>query len=132
MGGFRSPPRKLLIPILDMFNHAAKSPHNFAGQVGGDLKVVAGGPISAGDEVCITYGNGMNGNDHFAGDYGFIDPTCVANDRKLLQGWAQDGDVLALTGRAEDEAMLAEGNLRPNEELAVRFRIAMKRASERL
>jgi hypothetical protein len=66
---------RLLIPFLDMCNHDRLSPHILTGRAvpGGELKVVAGANVKAGDQINICYGGGMAGNDRFLQDYGFID-----------------------------------------------------------
>ena len=66
---------RLLIPFLDMCNHDRSSPHVLTGRAvpGGELKVVAGAPIQAGEQVNICYGGGVAGNDRFLQDYGFLD-----------------------------------------------------------
>jgi SET domain len=66
---------RLLIPFLDMCNHDRSSIHVLTGRAvaGGDLKVVAGGVVKAGEQINICYGGGMAGNDRFLQDYGFLD-----------------------------------------------------------
>jgi hypothetical protein len=66
---------RLLIPCLDMCNHDRQSPHVLTGRAvpGGELKVVAGANVKAGEQINICYGGGMAGNDRFLQDYGFID-----------------------------------------------------------
>ena len=67
--------KKLLIPFLDMCNHDRRSPHVLTGRAapGGVLKVLAGKDVKKGEQVCIRYGGGGEGNDRFIQDYGFID-----------------------------------------------------------
>merc|ERR1719353_2169341 len=71
-------PHKLLIPLIDMFNHHPGS--KGAAQVlsgravpGGSLRIVAGRDIPAGEQVFIQYGGGAIGSDRFLQDYGFLD-----------------------------------------------------------
>ncbi|KAL3770682.1 hypothetical protein ACHAW5_003126 [Stephanodiscus triporus] len=67
--------KRLLIPLIDMCNHDRDSPHVLSGRAvpGGMLRVVAGANVKAGDAVNIAYGAGVEGNDRFVQDYGFLD-----------------------------------------------------------
>lgn len=66
---------RLLIPLIDMCNHDRDSPHVLTGRAvpGASLRVVAGKDVKAGDAVNIAYGGGVEGNDRFIQDYGFLD-----------------------------------------------------------
>jgi hypothetical protein len=66
---------RLLIPLIDMCNHDRDSPHILTGRAmpGGLLKVVAGVDVKAGEAINIGYGGGVEGNDRFIQDYGFLD-----------------------------------------------------------
>jgi hypothetical protein len=66
---------RLLIPLIDMCNHDRDSPHILTGRAmpGGMLKVIAGVDVSSGDAINIGYGGGVEGNDRFIQDYGFLD-----------------------------------------------------------
>ena len=66
---------RLLIPLIDMCNHDRDSPHILTGRAmpGGLLKVVARVGIKAGEAINIGYGGGVEGNDRFIQDYGFLD-----------------------------------------------------------
>ncbi len=66
---------RLLIPLIDMCNHDRDSPHILTGRAmsGGTLKVVAGADVMAGEAINIGYGGGVEGNDRFIQDYGFLD-----------------------------------------------------------
>lgn len=66
---------RLLIPLIDMCNHDRDSPHILTGRAmpGGLLKVVAGADVLAGEAINIGYGGGVEGNDRFIQDYGFLD-----------------------------------------------------------
>lgn len=70
-----TPARRLLIPLIDMCNHDRDSPHILTGRAvsGSLLKVVAGCNVRAGDAITIAYGGGVEGNDRFIQDYGFLD-----------------------------------------------------------
>ena len=70
-----TPARRLLIPLIDMCNHDRDSPHILTGRAvsGSLLKVVAGCNVCAGDAITIAYGGGVEGNDRFIQDYGFLD-----------------------------------------------------------
>lgn len=72
--------QRLLIPYLDMCNHDRSSPHVLTGRAmpGGQLRVVAGAPVAAGEPIVIAYGGGDAGNNRFVQDYGFLDTTAPA------------------------------------------------------
>jgi SET domain len=100
---------RLLIPLLDMCNHDRKSPHVLSGRAvpGGELKVVAGAPVKAGEQINICYGGGVAGNDRFLQDYGFLDSDVAAYEmvaaqllgkRRILEG-AGAGRIMAETDR---------------------------------
>ena len=74
--------KKLLIPFLDMCNHDRRSPHVLTGRAadGGVLKVLAGKDVKKGEQICIRYGGGGEGNDRFIQDYGFVDDCVEAFD----------------------------------------------------
>jgi hypothetical protein len=71
----QSTPHRLMIPLIDMCNHDRDSPHILSGraEAGGLLKVIAGCDVKAGEAIDISYGGGMEGNDRFVQDYGFLD-----------------------------------------------------------
>ncbi|KAL7471751.1 hypothetical protein ACHAXS_012054 [Conticribra weissflogii] len=66
---------RLLIPLVDMCNHDRDSPHVLTGRAapGAMLKVLAGRDVKKGEPVDIAYGGGVEGNDRFLQDYGFLD-----------------------------------------------------------
>lgn len=84
--------RRLLIPLIDMCNHDRNSPHILTGRAvsGAFLKVVAGCDVRAGDAVNIAYGGGVEGNDRFIQDYGFLDAGGSKEKRSI--GLTQEGD----------------------------------------
>jgi SET domain len=84
---------RLLIPYLDMCNHDRSSRHILTGRAdaGGQLKVVAGTAIRAGDDVTICYGGGVSGNDAFLAEYGFLDTTTSSNTNTGTTGNPVDG-----------------------------------------
>ena len=94
------------------------------------LCVVAGGDISEGEEVTFTYGGGMLGSDRMIQDYGFLDPVATKKaDARIVKAYEQSvQEALKATSLEEDRALLQSGTLTPNEELAVRFRVALKEA----
>ena len=60
---------KLLIPFIDLFNHDRASPHRLSGRTDGLLRVVAGAPVAAGQQVCIAYGDESTSNAELLGQY---------------------------------------------------------------
>ena len=102
---------RLLIPFLDMCNHDRKSSHVLSGRAvpGGELKVVAGSAVKAGEQINICYGGGVAGNDRFLQDYGFLDSDKEAYEmvaqqllgkRRLLEG-ANAGKTMLSADREE-------------------------------
>uniref|UniRef100_A0A6U3YH37 SET domain-containing protein n=1 Tax=Ditylum brightwellii TaxID=49249 RepID=A0A6U3YH37_9STRA len=69
------PANRLMIPLLDMCNHDRHSQHVLTGRAipGARLKVLAGCNVKAGEQILISYGGGLEGNDRFIQDYGFLD-----------------------------------------------------------
>eukprot|EP00967_Tisochrysis_lutea_P008327 scaffold9953_cov32-Tisochrysis_lutea.AAC.5 len=121
---------KLLIPFIDMFNHRASSKHYLTGRTDGMLRVVAGAPISVGDQIEIVYGTSDTSNAEFLGHYGFVDPAAAAADEAMLKAHPEAKPMLLQTSIEEDEALLA-AEPPQNEALALQFRLAMKRALSR-
>jgi len=121
---------KLLIPFIDMFNHRASSPHYLTGRTDGMLRVVAGQPIVAGEQIEIVYGTSETSNEDFLGCYGFVDLAAAPADEALLRAHPEAKPMLLKTSVEEDEALLAAAPP-PKEELALRFRLALKRALAR-
>lgn len=76
---------RLLIPYLDMCNHERSSVHVLTGRAcaNGQLRIVAGAPIKAGTQVTIAYG--VDGNDRFIQDYGFLDTSTSEGFRLVAQ-----------------------------------------------
>jgi hypothetical protein len=118
---------KLLIPFIDMFNHRAGSKHYLTGRTDGMLRVVAGRPVSVGDQIEIVYGTPETSNADFLGYYGFVDSAAAAADEALLKAHPEAKPMLLQTSVQDDEALLAVGPP-ANEALALTFRIALKRA----
>jgi hypothetical protein len=139
---------RLLIPFLDMCNHDRTSPHVLTGRAvpGGELKVVAGGPVEAGDQINICYGGGVAGNDRFLQDYGFLDSDPAYNivalqllgKRRLVEG-ASAGRTISVVDREatleqlhsttmkEDEEELAD-TTDPSVKAALTYRLGVKKA----
>lgn len=141
---------RLLIPFLDMCNHDRNSPHVLSGRAvpGGDLKIVAGAAVKAGEQINICYGGGVAGNDRFLQDYGFLDSDGGADKivaqqllgkRRLMEGASAGKTIteanreatlkqLRSTTMAEDasllESMVTERGVRS----AIAFRLAVKKA----
>lgn len=138
---------RLLIPFLDMCNHDRSSPHVLTGRAipGGELKVVAGEPVSAGDQINICYGGGVAGNDRFLQDYGFLDGEAafaivaqqLLGKRRLAEG-ATAGRSIAIVDREasleqlqsttvdQDETLLASSHGAVRSSL--QYRIGVKKA----
>jgi len=79
---------RLLIPLIDMCNHDRDSPHVLTGRAapGAMLKVLAGRDVAAGEPVDIAYGGGVEGNDRFIQDYGFLDSGGSLERKKRMGG----------------------------------------------
>jgi len=123
---------KLLIPFMDMFNHRAGCKHYLTGRTDGRLRLVAGEPVAAGEQVHILYGTEATSNAELLGHYGFVDPGAAAADRALVRAHPEAVAALRATTVAEDRALLDSEDMRPyTEQLALRFRIAMKKAAVR-
>mmetsp|Transcript_55908 Transcript_55908/g.128403 ORF Transcript_55908/g.128403 Transcript_55908/m.128403 type:complete len:393 (-) Transcript_55908:288-1466(-) len=121
---------KLLIPFIDMFNHKASSRHFLSGRTDGRLRVVAGRRVAAGEQIHIVYGTEVTSNAELLGHYGFVDSSALAADRRLLAQHAEAKAALAFSTPEEDNALLSSTPpLPPNERLALRFRLALKRAA---
>lgn len=144
---------RLLLPGIDLLNHDADAPHKFKvrwnlhGEFSGLFKVVAGAAVKQGDEVCICYGGnpyrteGCGGecsgdmawtNEQYLQRYGFVDTsfgTTMVDGRWLVTEAASSvRDALSQTSAAEDEALLAEGQLSSAARTAVQLRLHLKRA----
>ena len=133
---------KLLIPFIDMFNHKGGTKHYLTGRTDGMLRVVAGAPVRAGEQIFIKYGIDATSNAEFVAHYGFYDPspTAAAADADLVRqqaaaaggGGAAALDALRQTSLEEDEAALAAEPPPPyQQQLALRLRLGLKRAAER-
>ena len=140
---------RLLIPFLDMCNHDRACPHILTGRAmpGGELKVVAGENVAAGDQVNICYGGGVAGNDRFIQDYGFLDRNVAAFDivaqqllgkRRVTEG-ASAGKNIALADMErtleslretpmEQDAQLLETTTDEQIRSAIEYRLGLKRA----
>ena len=123
---------KLLIPFMDMFNHRGGTKHYLTGRTDGMLRVVAGAPVRAGEQIFIKYGTDQTSNAEFVAHYGFVDPKAEEADRRLVRSEPQMVPALGHSTLAEDEASLAQlaADKRPyKEQLAVGLRMALKRAA---
>jgi SET domain len=138
---------RLLIPFLDMCNHDRTSPHVLTGRAipGGELKVVAGVAVSAGDQINICYGGGVAGNDRFLQDYGFLDDESAFNivvqqllgKRRVGEG-ATAGRSIAMVDRDATLEKLRSTTTEHDESLldsttsalrsAIQYRIGVKKA----
>ena len=137
-----------------MCNHDRDSPHVLTGRAmaGGVLKVVAGIDVKKGDQINIGYGGGVEGNDRFIQDYGFLDtggslegsknkgiPEAYKIVAKKLLGKGrvrmsaaeqeQCVDALQETSLDDDEKLLSSGTvLKSDERMALEYRVGVKKA----
>jgi hypothetical protein len=139
---------RLLIPFLDMCNHDRSSPHVLTGRAvpGGELKVVAGAPVQAGEQINICYGGGVAGNDRFLQDYGFLDSTVAYNivaqqllgKKRMLEGDSA-GRTMSIIDRDATMEKLRQTTMKQDEELleketdsslrsAIQYRLGVKKA----
>lgn len=121
---------KLLIPFIDMFNHKGGCKHYLTGRTDGMLRVVAGAPIKAGEQVFILYGDEDTSNQEFLAHYGFFDPSAsaAAADSFLIRQHQASVSALRATTAEEDAALLAAKPPPPyREQLALKLRLALKR-----
>ena len=126
---------KLLIPFIDMFNHKAGTKHYLTGRTDGRLRVVAGSPIKAGEQIFILYGTAATSNQEFVAHYGFHDPSqaAAAADRALVRQRRDFVPALRHTTIEADEELLAEllrDGAPYTETLALRLRLSLKRAAQ--
>jgi len=134
LGGGQPQGRKLLIPFIDMFNHKGGTKHYLTGRTDGMLRVVAGTPVKAGEQIFIMYGTETTSNAEFVAHYGFHDPSPQAAnaDRALARAYPEALPALAFSTVEEDEALLAadgDDALSYPESLAVRLRLGLKKAA---
>lgn len=122
---------KLLIPFMDMFNHRSSCKHYLTGRTDGMLRLVAGEAVQAGQQIHIVYGTEQTSNVEFLGHYGFVDPSVRSADAAMLRAHAEAIPALSFTTADEDAALLeATPPPSPHEQLALRFRLSLKRALE--
>jgi hypothetical protein len=121
---------KLMIPFIDMFNHKAGTKHYLTGRTDGMLRVVAGSPVKAGEQIFIMYGTEGTSNVEFVAHYGFHDPssTAAAADAVVVSQAPKMIPALSHTTIEEDEALLA-ANPPYQEQLALKLRLSLKRAA---
>ena len=129
----RSPPVLPCVRVrAPQFNHRAGTKHYLTGRTDGMLKVKAGEPVKAGEQIFIMYGTETTSNAEFVAHYGFHDPSGVAAaaDRALVRQYAEALPALGFTTPEEDEALLAAEPPPPyQEQLALRLRLSLKRAA---
>lgn len=136
--------KRLLLPGMDLFNHAAGAPHNFRvrwtpqddGTYEGLFKFVAAASMAEGEEVRIDYGRdgaAAFSNQQYLQRYGFVDESVSATvaDRAWLasEDASSTREALDQTTVEEDAVLLTEGRLSPGACMAVRFRLQLKRAA---
>ena len=78
------------------------------------------------------YGTDATSNAEMLSHYGFVDGSHAAADRAMVAAAPQMLPALHRSTLAEDEGLLKKGELPRQEELAVRFRLALKRAAATL
>mmetsp|Transcript_2480 Transcript_2480/g.7404 ORF Transcript_2480/g.7404 Transcript_2480/m.7404 type:complete len:437 (-) Transcript_2480:470-1780(-) len=76
---------RMLIPLIDMFNHKGTSKHKLKYKDNA-YTIVAGTQIEPGEEVCIVYGDGMLTNFQLLLDYGFVEEDNPNDSRRFLGG----------------------------------------------
>ena len=103
--------------------------HYLSGRTDGQLKVVAGEAVAAGEQVFIVYGTETTSAAELLARYGFVAPGTAAADRQLVMAHADAIPALRATTAQDDAARLAADPPPPLEELALRFRVALKRAT---
>lgn len=140
---------RLMIPLIDMCNHDRSSPHVLSGRAAtnGQLKIIAGRDVAAGDQVNICYGGGVAGNDRFVQDYGFLDEAGYEPVAQQLLRTTSPGPTWTRTERdeimtslrtttiEEDEALLASSSntaMAPDMKSAIQFRMGVKKALAKL
>lgn len=131
---------KLLIPLIDMCNHDRKSLHILTGRAatGGMLKVLAGCNIDVGEEIRFCYGGGIEGNDRFLQDYGFLDDsaeayTIIAQNLISRKKYSATEikhiyERLGETSMDQDEVILKTQSLTRDMKTAIQFRFGLKKA----
>ena len=157
-------PHRLFIPLIDMCNHDRDSPHILSGRAepGGMLKVIAGADVKAGDAIDISYGGGVEGNDRFIQDYGFLDAggskeresgadvveaykvvakkildlgkkSIKSMGRLSVDDQKRSLEALEATSLEEDEKLLSSGkHTKTDESAALSYRIGLKKAIHEL
>jgi hypothetical protein len=101
-----------MIPLIDMCNHDRDSPHILSGraEAGGLLKVIAGCDVKAGEAIDISYGGGMEGNDRFVQDYGFLDSGGSKERERsaaVVEGYKAVARKLLNLGKISSKSMMA-------------------------
>ena len=85
-------------------------------------------------QVHIVYGTEATSNAELLCHYGFIDRGAAAADRRLVAAQPEAAAALSATSAEEDEAQLASisssSSLPEQQQLAIRFRLALKRARD--
>lgn len=74
------------------------------------LKVLAGRDVAAGEAVDIAYGGGVEGNDRFVQDYGFLDSGGSLERKKRLGG--KQGEFVPEAYRIVAKKLLGKGGSR--------------------
>ena len=87
-------------------------------------------------QVHIVYGTEETSNAELLCHYGFIDRGAAAADRRLVASQPEATAALSATSAQDDEAQLAPSSgpssLPEQQQLAIRFRLALKRARDAL
>ena len=116
-----------------MFNHRAGCKHYLTGRTDGALRVVAGEPVMAGQQIHIVYGTEETSNVELLAHYGFVDPAALGADRATVRQHAGAVEALKFSTIEDDQAELEAGGdgLPRNEQLALQLRVALKRAAQK-
>jgi hypothetical protein len=126
---------RVLVPLLDLANHASSVKAN------AELHLIdphlddawfalkATRSISPGQEICISYGSGIESSVELLLNYGFVPNDNAQVDKLMMSKWQEKhGSVAWSTTLEEDESMLQQATGRL--QTILRLRANLKRASQ--
>jgi hypothetical protein len=122
----------LLIPFIDLANHASNKPNACLHLIDPDkddawFALKATHKIAAGKELLISYGSGIESSVELLGNYGFV-PEENKVDSFMLNRGGDDTEVQWTTTLEEDELMLKEVPDGTRLQTILQFRARLKRA----